>query len=431
MMFNLVKKVPSHALMPLLAGVIGVITGVLAHLLKIMIAGVSGVMTFGLDMTTDNPVLIALPVAGLLLTIVICKYVFKDNLAHGVSQLVDRLKTKRLYYSPMRIISPLVSSSVTLGMGGSAGAEGPIVSSGSAVGSNVARLTGVNQQQMMLLVGCGAGAGIAGIFTSPLGGAFFTLEVLRLPLSAISVLPIFIASISAGLVAYSLHGFEANTHLDSFVSFQPEYLWVAVVVGIVCGLYSLYYNYIMSLVGRFLNGVKRRWCVPVIAGLVIGLSLFCFPALYGEGYGVLTHALNGDFQAVVQGGVMAGGKLTVGALIIACLGIVVLKCFVTSATNNGGGVSGEYAPTLFAGCFVGLALSQGMSLLFGIDIPYTICILLAMSAAMSGIIKAPLMAIVIVSEMTVSYAIFLPLCIASMLSYGIVRLVSLKTQQSN
>ncbi len=419
-MHKILMKIPNKALMPLLAGVVGVLTGALAHLLKIMIKWVSDLMTSGLNMEGDNPVLIVLPVAGLILTILICRYLFHDNLAHGVHQLVGRLKSGQLFYTPARIISPLVASSITLGMGGSAGAEGPIVSSGSALGSNVARYMGFNRQHMMLLIGCGAGAGIAGIFTSPLGGAFFTLEVLRLPLTAISVLPIFIASISAGLIAFALHGFQSNTLMTHFLTFDVNYLWVAVIVGVVCGFYSLYYSYIMQLIGRLLSAIKCRWCVPVIAGLGIGVSLFCFPALYGEGYGVLTKALNGDFGAVVQGGVMEGGHLTAGYLLIACVGIVLLKCFVTSATNNGGGVSGEYAPTLFAGCFVGLALAQCMTLWIGIDIPYYIFILLAMSASMAGIIKAPLMAMVIVSEMTVSYAIFLPICIASMLSYLIV-----------
>lgn len=430
-MHKLLIKIPEKALMPFLAGVVGVLTGTLAHLLKLMIKWVSDFMTSGLNIGGDNPVLIVLPVGGLILTILICRYLFRDNLAHGVHQLVDRLKSGQLFYTPARIVSPLIASSITLGMGGSAGAEGPIVSSGSALGSNVARYMGLNQQQVRLLIGCGAGAGIAGIFTSPLGGAFFTLEVLRLPLTAVSVLPIFIASISAGLIAFALHGFQSNTLMTHFLTFDANYLWVALIVGVVCGVYSLYYNYIMQLIGRLLSAIKYRWCVPVISGLGIGVSLFCFPALYGEGYGVLTKALNGNFEAVVQGGVMSGGHLTAGYLLIACLGIVFLKCFVTSATNNGGGVSGEYAPTLFAGCFVGLALAQGMIMLIGVEIPYYIYILLAMSAAMAGIIKAPLMAMIIVSEMTVSYAIFLPICIASMLSYGIVRIASLFSHKNS
>lgn len=407
----------------ILAALVGFISGMAAYILKHMIACVSDFLTSGLDPKGGNWWLVLLPVSGLVLTGFITRNLMHAELDHGVRRLKASLKQKDYYQSPVRMVYYMLASTVTLGFGGSAGSEGPIACTGAAVGSNFARWFRLSPRAMMIMIGCGAGAGIAGIFKAPLGGALFTLEVLRIPMSTPYVLVLLVCTIVAGMTAYALGGFQMDIPVDTTsIAFDTYSVGWLILLGLVCGLYSLYYSYIMKFVDGLLMKLRSRFLRNLIGGLVVGLAVMVCPSLYGEGYSVIGHVLNGDFQSLVADGMFAGYGDCMSLTIAVVALTVAMKCFATSSTNSGGGVSGEFAPALFAGCLLGFLFAAALNTWFGVGLPVGLFALFGMAGVMAGAIRAPLMALMLTTEMIGSYGNFLPLLIVSTLSFGIVRL---------
>lgn len=409
----------------ILVTVIGLLSGVCAFLLKRMVAFVSTHLTSGLEAFGANWQLAVLPLVGLVATGLLTRYLFRAKLSNGVRHLKEQLKAKNYYIAPLRMIESMLASTVTLGFGGSAGSEGPIACTGAAIGGNFGRWCRLSPNMMMLMIGCGAGAGIAGIFKSPLGGALFTLEVLRIPMTTVAVLALIVCTIVAGMTAYALGGFTMDvTVADGFSGFEPSLIPIMIGFGLVCGVYSLYYSYIVKIVEQLLNRLHRPLVRNIVAGVALSAMIYLFPALYGEGYGVIGDILNGHYGAIISDGMFALDAGAVKLLILVAGGIVVLKCFATSATNNGGGVSGEFAPSLFAGSMLGFLFAMGINALTGSQLNVGVFALCGMAGVMSGAIRAPLMAIMLTTEMVGAYNMFLPILIVSAVSFGIVRLVT-------
>lgn len=403
--------------------VVGIFSGACAYLLKHAVAWVSRMLTSGLSAAGGNWILFVIPLAGIVLTGLVTRYVMRMNLSDGVRMLRQQLRRHDYRISPARIPYPLLASTITLGFGGSAGSEGPIACTGAAIGGNMGRWLGLPPHMVMIMIGCGAGAGIAGIFKSPLGGALFTLEVMRLPMTTVPVLALLVCTLAAGMTAYALGGFTLDLSMgDASAAFDISMLPFIIALGLVCGGYSLYYSYIMKAVGAKLKSVKRPLLRNIAGGAMLGLAVFLFPSLYGEGYGVIGHVLNGNLEAVMSYGPFADSGSGVWAIAALTAGTVVLKCFATSATNNGGGVSGNFAPTLFAGCMLGLLFVYVVKGLWHVDLPVGFFALMGMAGVMAGVIRAPLMALMLAVEMVGAYSSFFPLAVVAALSFGIVRL---------
>lgn len=415
------KHFGAMPLLYILAFVIGLLSGVGAFLLKHMIGWVSGLLTSGLKPYGINPLLIVIPIAGIMLTGLLVRKVFKRPLANGVRRLKQMLHVGDYNLSAADMYMPMLASTVTLGFGGSAGSEGPIACTGAAIGGNLAKMFRLPPHTMMILIGCGAGAGIAGIFKAPLGGAFFTLEVLRMSLTTVSVMALIVATVTAGVTAFALGGFTPDISFDPVIVFDPHHIPAVLLLGIWCGFYSLYYSYIMKKVELWLGKLRRPWIRNLIAGSALGVALFLCPALYGEGYGVIDHVINGHYEAVVADGPLAGALPGTWLMVVALALIIALKCFATSSTNNGGGVAGDFAPTLFAGAMAGMLFATVSNLLFDTMLPIPQCALIGMAGVMAGAIRAPLMATVLVSEMASAFHFFFPLLVVSAISFGIVR----------
>ncbi|MDE6277723.1 MAG: chloride channel protein [Muribaculaceae bacterium] len=405
-----------------LALVTGIFSGVAAWLFKLAIAGVSHLLTSHLNMEGMNPWLIVVPVLGICLTGLFMRKILKVNISDGVNQIKSGMAKGHYYLRGRRIITPLIAATVTLGFGGSAGSEGPIASSGAAIGSNLGRIFGVKPQTVRLLMAIGAGAGIAAIFKAPVGGMFFVVECLAITLSAIDAVALAIACLSGGMIAYALSGGVTDVDYHGIIGFNARMMFVSVLLGVFCGLYSIYYSWVMNFTKRRLQGMQRPWVRNLVAGLTIGVLLFIFPTLYGEGYGALTHMINGDNSTVIMESPFAllAKDLHTGPLLLVVAGILLAKCWACGATVHGGGVAGEFAPTLFAGAMAGLFFGLAVNQIPGADIPVAHCALFGMAGAMSGIIGAPFMAIFIATEMTGSYASLLPISICAMSSYFIV-----------
>lgn len=402
----------------------GLVTGAFAALLKWLIALITNLLTFHVKCDGPEWLLLIIPLVGILLTGIYVRYILRNNVEHGVEQLVVDIKNDKPDMPPKLIYGPVIASSLTLGFGGSAGSEGPIAYTGAAIGSNMARWFGLSPQLVMIMVGCGAGAGIAGIFKAPVGGMLFTLEVLKMQMTTLSVMALVIAALTSAVTAYVLSGCTFDVSWADHVQFSPSIIPWVIALGIFCGLYSYYYSAVMKKMGKSYLRIKNPWMRNLVSGGVLAALVFLFPSLYGEGYGVVTQIINGHSNELLSHTFLFADINSVTVLIVVSAGILAVKCWAASAANSGGGVAGDFAPTLFAGAVAGLFFGTVAQKYAGADISPAIFALLGMAAVMAGAIRAPLMSIFLVLEMADCYAYFLPVVVVATVSYGVVKALS-------
>ena len=404
--------------MVFLSLVVGVICGAAAQLLKYLIHVIGHALTADLNITTANYLYLVYPLIGIMLTVLFVRYIVKDNISHGVTKVLyansrrkSRLKKKNMYAS-------LISSSITIGFGGSVGAEGPIVFTGAAIGSNIGQAFRLSPKVLMILVGCGAAAGIAGIFRAPIAGMLFTLEVLMIDLTGLTVMPLLLSSIAGATVAYVLEGYNAEFFFSQSEPFMTSRIPWTVGLGILCGFVSLYFTKVMFMMESMFRRIHTKWIKCVTGGAIIALLVFLLPPLYGEGYGAINSLLEGNVSAVVNGTVFYMDRNEVWFLALFIAAVILMKAFATSATNGAGGVGGTFAPSLFVGALTGFLFAFVINNLdLGITLSQKNFTLMGMAGVMSGVMHAPLMAIFLTAEMTGGYDLFLPLLIVSALAY--------------
>lgn len=414
--------VSDQAFFFILAVVTGLLCGAAAALLKAVIRYISTDITATFSHTLPNYSLLLIPVAGIVLTGIYQRYILRHNIEHGVRQLQDALANSRYRLPRYLVYAPMIASSLTLGFGGSAGSEGPIATTGAAIGNNIGRLFRLDNRLLMVMIGCGAGAGIAGIFKAPIGGMLFTLEVLKMELTTVSVMALLLACITAAMTAYVLSGYTVDLSYLQMDQFDPSVIPWILLLGVVTGLYSLYYSDVMSMMGRLYDRMANPWIRNLGSGVILAVLLFAFPAMYGEGYGTMGHLLNGDVAALTACGPFSRYAADGWPLLLVVAGIVFTKAFAASSSNSGGGVAGDFAPTLFAGCMVGFLFASVMNAWFHLDLPVSGFAFMGMAGVMAGAIRAPLMALFLTAEMTDGFILFLPLMVVSAISFGIVKI---------
>lgn len=410
--------------MLVMASIIGVFAGVGAWFMKWAIGHMSRFFLHFESGSHPTWYIVGLPTIGIFLAVAYQKWIVRGSLEHGTTR-VNRMLAEGQYVMRARMCyQPIVASVLTLGFGGSAGAEGPIATVGAAIGSNIGRLFGVTPSAMRILVGFGAGAGIGGIFKAPVGGALYTLEVMRMKLTTANVIALFVASIFGAMTCYWLTGFTFDVRFLPISFLDPHHLPWAAGLGVFCGVYSVYYLKITALLHRFFKSMANIWLRALSSAVILGICLFVFPSMYGEGYGVVTALVNDETISFIKGSVFenvhaeAWGFISFGALMLA------LKVFATISSNSGGGVAGDFAPTIFAGAFCGLVFAWTCNVVFHTTLPLDLFALFGTAGAFAGIISAPLMAVFIVSEMVGNgYGFFLPLCVCAALSSITVRLL--------
>ena len=319
--------------------------------------------------------------------------------------------------------SSILASSVTIGFGGSVGAEAPIVYTGAAIGSNVGRLFRMPPNVLMLMMGCGAASAIAGIFKAPIAGILFTIEVLMVDLTATSVLPLLISSITAVTVSYLYHGTAAEFMFEQTEIFGIERIPYVILLGIFCGFVSLYFTRVMYWIEGKFGKLGNPWRKFAFGSILLGLCIFLLPPLYGEGYDSILKLLAGNTDGLMRGSFLYAWSDEVWAMIIFAALIVLTKIFATAATNGAGGVGGTFAPSLYVGCFAGFLFAYTTNLLdFTPELSNKNFALMGMAGVMSGVMHAPLMGIFLTVELTGSYALFLPLMITSTVAYATIRI---------
>lgn len=407
----------------ILSLVVGIVCGFAAQLLKYLIHLIAGLLTSHMSATTANWLYLVYPIVGILIVTVFLKYVVKDNISHGVTKVLYAISRRKSRLKKKNMYSSLIASSITIGFGGSVGAEGPIVFTGAAIGSNLGKAFRMSPRILMLLVGCGAAAGIAGIFRAPIAGMLFTLEVLMIDLTGATVMPLLISSITGATVAYILEGYNAEFFFSQSEPFKIRSIPYTLALGVFCGLISLYFTKVMFMMETMFRKVRRSLPKVCLGGVIMAGLIFLLPPLYGEGYGAINNLLEGDYSMIVDGTFFYVDRDNIW-LIAGFIGaIVLMKVFATSATNGAGGVGGTFAPSLFVGAMCGFLFAFVLNNLFdGVGISNKNFTLLGMAGVMSGVMHAPLMAIFLTAEMTGGYDLFLPLLIVSTLSYMTIRM---------
>ena len=366
------------------------------------------------------------PVIGIALAALFVRYVVKDDISHGITKILYAISQRKSIIKLHNVWSSVVGSGLTIGFGGSVGAEAPIVLTGAAIGSNLAKAFRLDQKTMMLMIGCGAAGAIGGIFKAPIAGLVFTLEVLMMDLTMTSVAPLLISSVTATAISYMATGTEAMFPLDNYEAFAISRIPWYLILGVVCGFVSLYFTRGMNFLEQGMkHHVRSTGLKILIGGLTLSILIFLFPPLYGEGYGVITQLINGDSLSALEHSpfekwATLGHEETLANtqwLIIAYFSaIVLLKIVASVATNGGGGVGGIFAPSLFTGALTGFVTARILNLT-GIMVPESNFALVGMAGLMSGVMHAPLTGIFLIAELTGGYHLFMPLMIVSVISY--------------
>ena len=416
------RHIKEKTFVSILALIVGILGGVAALVLKGLIHLISGFLTSHFSVSGGNYLYLLYPLIGILITTLFVKYVVRDNISHGVTRVLYALSQNKSRLKRHNMWTSVVASSITIGFGGSVGAEGPIVYTGAAIGSNLGRVFRMSPRILMILVGCGAAAGIAGIFKAPIAGMLFTLEVLMIDLTTVSVMPLLIASITAATVSYVFTGYDVEFFFVQSEPFQTWKIPYVIIMGVFLGFVSLYFTRSMNMMEKVFRGIHSRWRKIGLGGTVLAFLVFLLPPLYGEGYGAITHLLGDNAGTIVNNSIFYSDRGNVWWVMGVIGALVLLKPFATSATNGGGGVGGTFAPSLFVGCMAGYFFAYGCNNLFGLDLPCRNFALMGMAGVMSGVMHAPLMGIFLTAELTGGYDLFLPLLMASTISYGTIKI---------
>ena len=418
-----VKKVSDKQFTLVLAFFVGMLAAVAAFILHSAIHFIQHLLTSEFNMKSFNWLYLVFPIVGIWLTSLFVKYVVRDNISHGIPRILYAISTKQSRLKRHNCWSSVFASAITIGFGGSVGAEAPIVLTGSAIGSNLGRIFHMSNRQLMVLVGCGAAAAIAGIYKAPIAGLVFTLEVLMIDMNMASIVPILIATITADVVSYILAGTSTMFTFKLDSAWNVERVPATILLGVFCGFVSLYFMRGMTWCeSKYALMRKHPYEKLFTGGFLLSVLIFFFPSLYGEGWNGLAILLSGktptDWDQIMNGSVFYGHS----ELLIVYIGLVVLtKIVATASTNGAGGCGGTFAPSLFVGGFAGFFFARLWNMeMVGVYLPEKNFVLLGMAGVMAGVMHAPLTGIFLIAEITGGYQLFVPLLIVAVVSVMVI-----------
>lgn len=418
------KRLSDKQFTLVLAFVVGILAALAAYVLHSLIRIIQDLLTRGMERTSYNWLYLVLPVVGIWLTMLFVRYVVRNNISHGITRILYAISTKQSRLKAHNCWTSVVASAITIGFGGSVGAEAPIVLTGSSIASTLGQKFRMNNKTLMLLVGCGAAAAIAGVFKAPIAGLVFTIEVLMIDLTMASISPILIASVTATCFTYVLVGEDKLFTFNMFSPWNVERVPSDIFLGIFCGLVSLYFIRTMTFCEDIFGRLRNRYYKLALGGIVLSVLIFLFPSLYGEGYKSINILLGGNSDAewaeVMENSWFYGKGTMIMLLYLGC--VILTKSFATASTNGGGGCGGTFAPSLFIGAFSGFFFARLWNMYeLGPMFPENNAALLGMAGVMSGVMHAPLTGVFLIAELTAGYDMFMPLMITSVMAYLTIR----------
>ncbi len=418
------RHISEKHLVLLLSFFVGAFSALAATLLKSFIHLIQKLVEDQLIAGTHTWWYLITPIIGITLAALFVKYIVRDDISHGITKILYAISQRKSIIKAHNMWSSVVGSGLTIGFGGSVGAEAPIVLTGAAIGSNLAKTFRLDQKTMMLMIGCGAAGAIGGIFKAPIAGLVFTLEVLMMDLTMASVAPLLISSVTATAISYIATGAEPMFPLNSYEAFAVNRIPWYLILGVVCGFVSLYFTRGMNGLEQWMkHSISNMWLKLLVGGVTLSVLIFLFPPLYGEGYDVIRQLINGDSLSAIENSPFeqfainnTRGTNPEMVLLAYFSAIILLKIVASVATNGAGGVGGIFAPSLFMGAIVGFVTARLMNMA-GLNVPESNFALVGMAGLMSGVMHAPLTGIFLIAELTGGYHLFMPLMIVSVISY--------------
>lgn len=422
------KNVNEKQMILFVSFLIGIFTALAAFILKSLIHLIQNLLTSHFLSEGANYIYLITPALGILIAGLYVRYVVRDDISHGVTKILYAISQRKSFIKLHNVYTSIVASSITIGFGGSVGAEAPIVLTGSAIGSNLGRLFKIEQKYLMLLIGCGAAGAIAGIFKAPIAGLVFVVEVLMLDLTTFTVLPLLVTSVTAATLSYITMGSNAMFNYAHTSDFILERIPYVILLGIFCGVVSLYFTRAMNWIENIFRKLSY-WQKFALGASMLSILIFLLPPLYGEGYDTINTLISGskDYSSMIENSMFFKFEDYRWTIILFLSGVLLMKVFASSATNGGGGTGGIFAPSLFLGCIAGFIFSftlnnSGILSSYMPFLPEENFALMGMAGVMAGVMHAPLTGTFLIAELTGGYELLLPLMIVSISSYTFIKI---------
>ncbi len=414
-------RLSDRQMMLLLAVVVGVLAGAGTCIFEVLLHLVRSALVTWFPASEAQFLFLIYPAIGIILATLFVKYVVKDHISEGVTRVLYAMSRKDSRIASHNCWTSIVGGATTIGFGGSVGPEAPIVLTGAAIGSNVGKVAKLNYKELTLLLCCGAGAAVAAIFKAPITGVVFVLEILMLDITASSVIPLLIASITATTVALMFRGFDPiiSVTLSASDAFQLAQIPLYVLLGVCCGLMSYYFTEVNSIVGKFVKNISSQYKRWGFAGALLGIMIFIFPPLYGEGYEGMTALMHGNVENLFDNSLFYKFRTIEWVAIVYVIAIMFGKVVAMATTNAAGGVGGTFAPSLFVGAFMGATVALVCNVLFDWHISVVSFTLVGMAGVMAGVMKAPLTSIFLIAELSNGYGLFIPLMIVACIAFAV------------
>ena len=418
---RLTRRLSNQQIMMLLAVVVGVLAELGAYLFEMLLHGIKSGLIRWFPVDSAHILFLIYPDVGIILATLFVKYIVRDNISEGVTRVLYAMSRRNSRIARHNCWTSIVGGATTIGFGGSVGPEAPIVLTGAAIGSNIGRLARLKYKHTTLLLCCGAGAALAAIFKAPITGVVFVLEILMLDITAGSVIPLLIASITATTMAFMLRGFDPilAVTLAPADAFELWQIPLFILLGVLCGLMAWYFTSMNSRVGGFFKSIDKQYKKWLWGGAILGILIFVFPPLYGEGYEGFTSLMHGNAQELFNNSLFYRFRDIDWVIILFVIATMFFKVIAMSTTNAAGGVGGTFAPSLFVGAFTGASLALVCNTLFGWEVSIVSFTLVGMAGVMSGVMNAPLTSIFLIAELSNGYGLFIPLMITACISFAV------------
>ena len=418
---RITQRLSERQMLAILAVVVGALAGLGTYLFEVLLHGIKSCLVNWFDVDTFHILYLIYPGIGIILATLFVKYIVRDNISEGVTRVLYAMSSRGSRIAGHNCWTSIVGGATTIGFGGSVGPEAPIVLTGAAIGSNVGKLAKLNYRNITLLLCCGAGAAVASIFKAPITGVVFVLEILMLDITAASVIPLLISSITATTIAIMLRGWDPiiSVTLSAADAFQIKHIPLFILLGCICGAMSYYFTSANALIGKYIGKIKSQYRKWIVGGVVLGLLIFLFPALYGEGYEAFVSLMHGDKQTIFERSLFYSFRSIDWVVLIYIIATMFFKVIATATTNAAGGVGGTFAPSLFVGAFTGASLALFCQLCFGWEVSIATFTLVGMAGVMAGVMNAPLTSIFLIAELSNGYGLFIPLMIVACIAFAV------------
>lgn len=415
------ERLSTRQLLFVLAVIIGLVAGGAACIFEWLLHEIKDGLTNWFPTNSANWLYLIYPTVGIILTSCFVRYAVKDDISEGVTKVLKSISTNSSKIKTHNCYSSIIGSATTIGFGGSVGPEAPIVLTGAAIGSNVAQALKLNYRNTTLLLSCGVAAAIAAIFKAPITGVIFVLEILMLDISMAAIVPLLISSVTATTLVFFVRGFEPLLSVDLTGIIQLSHMPMYVVLAVACGLMSYYFMSMNFKIKERFDRISQQWRKWIVGGLMLGIMIFIFPTLYGEGYGIFNVFMNGDTAPIFDNSLFYEFKDISWVVVLYMLAIMFFKVIAMAVTNAAGGVGGTFAPSLFVGAFMGVMVAYICNTWLGMDLSLAAFSLVGMAGVMAGVMNAPLTSIFLIAEISSGYQLFVPLMLVSSISFVISR----------